>query len=78
MAEHLGVHYSTVSRQVHALGKEEKLDKCVPCEFNEQNLKRRRDICTSLFSWNPNVLILNKIETYDAQRILYYNRRQYR
>ena len=59
ITDELGIHHTTVSRRLRAIGKVKKLDSLVPHELTPANKNRRLEVCRSLS-------VRNKREKYPA------------
>ncbi len=73
LANELSVDQSTVSRQLKALGKQQKTGRWVPHKLSETNIANRLSICASLYCQNKKKRFQWKIATGDEKWIYYDN-----
>ena len=76
IADELGIHHTTVSRRLRAIGKVKKLDSWVPHELTPANKNRRLEVCSSLSVRNKREGFLHRIVTSDEKWICYDNRKR--
>ena len=50
LAEQLGVSQAVISMRLHAMGKVQKIEKWVPHELNDRQMKRRQNTCQILLA----------------------------
>ena len=74
IADELGIHHTTVSRRLRAIGKVKKLDSWVPHE-TPANKNRRLEVSSSLSVRNKRESFLHRIVTSDGKWICYDNRK---
>ncbi len=76
LAEELGVGESTIFWNLKSIAKVEKFDKWVPHELNEQQKRRRLEVCFTPLLRNKHEPLLDRIVTCDEKCILYGNQRR--
>ena len=76
VADELGIHHTTVSRRLRAIGKVKRLDSWVPHELTPANKKRRLEVCSSLSVRNRREGFLHRVVTSDEKWISYDNRKR--
>ena len=65
IADELGIHHTTVSRRLRAIGKVKKLDSWVSHELTPANKNGRLEVCSSLSVRNKRKGFLHRIVTSD-------------
>ena len=73
IAETLYSSQKTISRQMKAIGKVQKLGKWVPHDLSENNLMQRLEICTVSSSRQNREPFLDRIVTGDEKWVLHVN-----
>ena len=69
----LGCNYSTIDRQLHQMGKVNKLGTWVPHQLTPDNIQQRITICNSLLLKRNRYRFLQQIVTGDEKWVLYVN-----
>ena len=71
----LNCNYSTIDRQLHQLGKINKLTRWVPQQLMAENIQQKITICNSLLFKRNRYRFLQQIVTGDEKWLLYVNHR---
>ena len=73
LSEKLNSSQMTISRQLKAIGKVQKLGKWIPYALTESNMRQRVEICTSLLTRHNTEPFLDRVVTCDEKWVLYVN-----